>query len=394
MTSSELPAPGPARTIVNRLKRGAREVARSLARSGLLPAEIHHRYIVHLDAAAEAERTGRREVVHAASVADAPLPGNVASRDALPGDAGWWGFSFRDVPRRSVGATSILEFRDAEVLLAREPDGRRNVHPAILDRRGRSLDLNQIRYRPLHAALPRRASRYIARGVWIAERVYDNHSHWLTAHLPKLILLRDRGMLHELVLPAELTPVIRTSLAWMGIDPERHPMIAPGERVRFGRLTLLETDRFRPELIRSVRDGFARPGAARRRVFVTRRSARGRRLREEEALLAALAPRGFEAVAMETLTFDQQVSLMGETEAIVAPHGAGLTNMIFCPPGATVVEIADADYPNPNFYALAAALVHDYRIVGARGIGSGHALDRDLSVDPDHVVAALGALGS
>jgi capsular polysaccharide biosynthesis protein len=171
-------------------------------------------------------------------------------------------------------------------------------------------------------------------------------------------------------------------------------MIAPGERVRFGRLTLLETDRFRPELIRSVRDGFARPGAARRRVFVTRRSARGRRLREEEALLAALAPRGFEAVAMETLTFDQQVSLMGETEAIVAPHGAGLTNMIFCPPGATVVEIADADYPNPNFYALAAALVHDYRIVGARGIGSGHALDRDLSVDPDHVVAALGALGS
>ncbi len=37
---------------------------------------------------------------------------------------------------------------------------------------------------------------------------------------------------------------------------------------------------------------------------------------------------------------------------------------------------------------------HDYRIVAARGIGSGHALDRDLSVDPEQVIAALGAVAS
>jgi capsular polysaccharide biosynthesis protein len=85
---------------------------------------------------------------------------------------------------------------------------------------------------------------------------------------------------------------------------------------------------------------------------------------------------------------------MGETEAIVAPHGAGLTNMIFCPHGATIVEIADVAYPNPNFYALASALGHDYRIVGARGVGPGHALDRDLSVDPEEVISALGRVGS
>ena len=394
MTVSEVHSPGLTQRAVARLKRGAREMGRALASSGLVPLPFRHRYIVHVDAAEDADRRGRREVVHAASVADAPLPGNVACRGALPDDAGWWGFSFRDVPSRKVGPTSILEVEGAEVLLAREPAGRRNVYPAILDDRGRSLDLNQIRHRPIHSPLPRRADRSIPEGVWIAERVYDNHAHWLTAHLPKLILLRDRGRMGELVLPAELTPVIRTCLAWLGIDPARCPMIAPGERVRFGRLTLLETDRFRPELLRSVRDAFARPGMAGRRVFVTRRSARGRRLREEEAVLAALAPRGFEAVEMETLSFDEQVRLMGETEAIVAPHGAGLTNMIFCQAGAMVMEIADADYPNPNFYALAAAMGHDYRIVAARGIGAGHALDRDLSVDPEQVIAALGAAAS
>ncbi len=193
-----------------------------------MPLPLRHRYIVHVDAAEDADRRGQREVVHAASVADAPLPGNVARRGDLPDDAGWWGFSFRDVPSRKVGPTSILEVEGAEVLLAREPAGRRNVYPAILDDRGRSLDLNQIRYRPIHYPLPRRADRYIPEGVWIAERVYDNHAHWLTAHLPKLILLRDRGRIGELVLPAELTPVIRTSLAWLGIDPARLPHDRPG----------------------------------------------------------------------------------------------------------------------------------------------------------------------
>ena len=40
----------------------------------------------------------------------------------------------------------------------------------------------------------------MARATWITERVYDNHSHWLTAHLPKLLMLRARGELGDVVL--------------------------------------------------------------------------------------------------------------------------------------------------------------------------------------------------
>ena len=385
---------GIARRAAARFGRNARDAAQTLAQSGLPPVFVGNRYVAHVDAAAEAGRKGRRKVVHAASIAHAPLPSNLTDPADLPEDPGWWGFSFRDVLNRRVAPTSILELEEADVLLARESGGRRDVYPAILDDRGRSLDLNQIRHRPLHASLPRSADRRMSRGVWIAERVYDNHSHWLTAHLPKLILLRDRDRLKDLVLPSELSPVIRETLGKLGIDPTRCPRIAPGERVSFGDLTVVQTDRFRPELVWSVRDEFARPRTARRRIFVTRRSARGRRLREEEAVMAILATHGFETVAMETLSFDEQVNLMGETGTMVAPHGAGLTNMIFCPQGTRILEIADAAYPNPNFYALAAALGHDYRIVAAQGIGAGHALDRDLSVDPDRVLAALGEMGS
>jgi capsular polysaccharide biosynthesis protein len=43
---------------------------------------------------------------------------------------------------------------------------------------------------------------------------------------------------------------------------------------------------------------------------------------------------------LEYLTFVEQVSLMARTAVLVAVHGAGLTNSIFLPPGAAVLEIS------------------------------------------------------
>ncbi len=134
----------------------------------------------------------------------------------------------------------------------------------------------------------------------------------------------------------------------------------PNRPLRVDRLTLLVTDRFRPELIRLVPEAYGsreRP-APHRRVFISRARAARRQLLNEDEIRRVLEPAGFERVLMEELPFAGQVALMRETAVLVAPHGAGLTNMIFCPPGAHVVEFADLSFPNPNFYALASALGH------------------------------------
>ncbi|MGE3178207.1 MAG: hypothetical protein AB7O32_12120, partial [Vicinamibacterales bacterium] len=60
---------------------------------------------------------------------------------------------------------------------------------------------------------------------------------------------------------------------------------------------------------------------------------------------------------------------------------AGLTNMLFCPPGTDVIELADLTFPNPNFYALASAAGLRYWLVPGEGIGDGHPLQRDLRAD-------------
>lgn len=336
---------------------------------------------------------GSYETVHAEAVARHALPRNIASAADLPDEAGWWGYSFRDVPARAGGETFIATIPDALVAWFRDPARGGDFYPAIVTDDGRALELREMRFRPGHGEVLRTAGppARLGRATWIAERVYDNHSHWLTAHLPKLLLLRARGALGDVLLPPERTAAIDASLRLLGLPPERFRSFDPSRPLRVGALTILGTDRFRPELLRLVPPAFGVADAPppRRRVFISRAGAARRRLSNEEAIWPLLADAGFERVRMEALPFAEQVALMRETAVLCGPHGAGLTNMLFCPAGARIVELADPGFPNPNFYALAAALGHQYWILPAAAQGEGRALDRDLAADPAAIRATL-----
>ena len=338
--------------------------------------------------------TGRYETVHEEATAHNPLPRNVTDREALPADRGWWGYSFRDVPERASGETFLATLQGARVVPYVDPDGEFWV--GLLTADDRALDLREVHFRVGHAARMRtaRAPRRLRRATWVVERVYHNHSHWLTAHLPKLLLLRDRDALADAYLPAPLPPALAASLRLYGMDPDAFPTFDPAEVLEVDELTVLGTDRFRPELLRLVRERCPIPPAPRpdRRVYVSRAKAPRRRLLNEAEVWPLFEREGFERVFMEDLPLEAQVRLMRETAVLAAPHGAGLTNMLFCPEGTHVVEIADLSFPNPNFYAVAAAMGHPYWLVEAEPVGAGHPLERDLRVRPEAVAEVLAAL--
>ena len=214
-----------------------------------------------LGAALPPPRPGRgaaaaREEIHPARTVAAPLPLTGQGRQALAADPGWFGFSFRDVPARAAAPTEVLTLAGARLLAGADAGG--DFAPAILDAAGRSLDLREIRFRPFHAPLVGRAPDLRRRrAVWIAERVFDNYAHWFTAHLGKLVLLRDRGLLTDLVLPADRPAWLDASLARIGVAPADE--LARGGVLAADELVVVACDRFRPELLGPARDAAAGP---------------------------------------------------------------------------------------------------------------------------------------
>lgn len=140
----------------------------------------------------------------------------------------------------------------------------------------------------------------------------------------------------------------------------------------------------------------ANPGApsAPRRFFIDRRQSDARPLVEEGAVIAALETCGIEPVTLEFLSADAQIALFRNAELVVAPHGAGLANLLFARPGCRVIELQMDAYCHWCYRRLAALKGLPYDCVVGRAAqpwpdlaGPIHGAAWHVSVP--HVVAAV-----
>ena len=100
----------------------------------------------------------------------------------------------------------------------------------------------------------------------------------------------------------------------------------------------------------------AAPTAAKPRVVVVRRAAT-RALSNHDALVAALVGVGIDVAVYDDRPLPQReiLALFATARAVVAPHGAGLANIVVAPRRAIVVEVRDARHSR-CFQYLAEAL--------------------------------------
>lgn len=130
-----------------------------------------------------------------------------------------------------------------------------------------------------------------------------------------------------------------------------------------------------------------------RRLYISRTGAARRRLRNEAELIALLQPLGYDICDPATLSLRDQIELFSCATHIVAPHGAGLANILFCGPGTVLLELQMDEYMNLCFRKLAAlrklrygSVVGDADTAGSPG-ASRHAVQ--WSIEPDRVLSAL-----
>ena len=102
-----------------------------------------------------------------------------------------------------------------------------------------------------------------------------------------------------------------------------------------------------------------------RRFYVDRRGSAIRRLLNEAEVIDRLKPLGFVPIRPEILSFPQQLRLFRNAEAIVAPHGAALTNLGWCRSGCAVLELQMDAYAHWFFRNLAGLRSLDYDCISA-----------------------------
>jgi capsular polysaccharide biosynthesis protein len=205
-----------------------------------------------------------------------------------------------------------------------------------------------------------------------------NYYHWLVDSLPRLLLLQHGHPNCQLVMPAPIPSFVREAAAMLGFTnllPLQQnqtlvgvDLLVPGHVTPpgFQRPDLLL--QVRAQLLNAVYKGASLPRTY-RRVYVSRRSQRVRRLLNEIDIEILLVQQGYELIEFEKLSFIEQIKLMSETERFISVHGAGLTNMLFLPPTARVAELFNEDkvlsnqpkdFENLIYFRMAAALQLPY----------------------------------
>lgn len=194
--------------------------------------------------------------------------------------------------------------------------------------------------------------------------------HWMTDALPRLQILRKAGPVRweeiDHFVISDGIPAIRESLSLLGIRDERVVVTRPDSYLLCdwlvvpslpgapGNVPPWAIDFLRTELLKSA------PLTRGKRIYLSRAKASGRKILNEEEILPLLARRGFLCVTLEEMSLANQIALFSEAEAIVAPHGAGLTNLAWCAPNTKVLEIFSPLYVNLCYWAIASLTQADY----------------------------------
>lgn len=231
----------------------------------------------------------------------------------------------------------------------------------------------------------------------------ENYAHWLTRYLMRLALIENDDAYSELPFLTidSLKPFQRDSLELLGIDRRRLIELPRHSVFRCAKIvvpTCLRTDKRALGMgVHWLRSKFlhVQKETGGRRLFVSRRDAPSRYLTNEEQIVSALDPLGFQTVRLSEHSFAEQVAMFSNAEIVVAPHGAGLANMIFAPTDCVLVEIVSGPISNMNdFRLIGAVLGQAVTMVESETFeidagATNPAAQHSFTVNPDSILAAV-----
>lgn len=125
---------------------------------------------------------------------------------------------------------------------------------------------------------------------------------------------------------------------------------------------------------------------AQKNIFVSREDATVRRVKNMSEIRPVLRKHNFETHVLSELTIAEQIGLFATADIVVAPHGAGLANLVYAD-DISVIELFGRK-KIASFARLAHMLGHEYTPVDCEQRGV------NITVNPEQLETAIGSIQS
>ncbi len=178
------------------------------------------------------------------------------------------------------------------------------------------------------------------------------YAHWLCDIMPRLLSLRDAGILHtvdKIIMSFGWLDWQVETLDRLGIDKTKIVNSIDDLEFHLRAKTLYAAsypnahgtvNSWVCEAARNIYIDKTEPSKKTERLYVSRAKAVGRQTANEEEVVRFLETEyGFRRIFAEDYSTPDKARLFFDAECIVGPHGGGFTNLLFCSPGCKVVDM-------------------------------------------------------
>lgn len=134
------------------------------------------------------------------------------------------------------------------------------------------------------------------------------------------------------------------------------------------------------------------PPNAAEEIYVARTDTGNRVVANEAELIDVLQREGVRVIVPGTLSVSDQIAAFRAARLVIGPHGAGLSNLVFCRGASFFYELLPRHYPSILFNRIAQAAGLNYAADMFESLGDGGVHDRAWRVDLDLVATRLDAI--
>jgi hypothetical protein len=224
----------------------------------------------------------------------------------------------------------------------------------------------------------------------------SGYFHWIFDSLPRLKLIAEvADKIDFLIIPCSLGKSQIDTLAFLGFPEEKLLRIKDRDNIYCEKLFVpclpVEQRRMSKWVCDFLRDSFLPQQIMKpsRLIYISRKDALYRKIINENEVEDYLQKIGFEIIQMSGLSFLDQAKICAESRIVVGPHGAGLSNTVFCQK-AKILEIFSPSYVHPIAWVIANQVGNEYHyLIGEEFSGNSPLPWRDFRVDMEQLKETL-----